>query len=314
MNRSLHHAASTSIVVVGLHACGHYGIDYGQDTLRDGSTPVTDESGAESSVATHASESKPSSQTSDDAKSDKPTKPERDAGTTHGEAGVGSSTDESGSDSSGRDGSSHSVTSTATTSTDSRVDSEVPHDSGASDAGITDDGGAPTLDASIDVPDAGEGSTEPGTLDGGGPLCEPDCICLFDQCDLACLQSECLATCEPGVECDVSVGPAEVVELQCNAGAICTAADMVAPSVEVVCRGEGECRTECRADQHCDVACEGSGRCEAKCHDQATCAVSCAEGRECYVTYDDVENVELTCEGRSAKACDGFLTCNESCP
>ncbi len=42
--------------------------------------------------------------------------------------------------------------------------------------------------------------------------------------------------------------------------------------------------------------------------------MTCAEGRECYVTYDAIENAELTCEGGVAKTCDGFLTCNESCP
>lgn len=306
-------ALLTSMVVLGLQGCGHYGIDYGGETRSDGSTPFTDDTGTQSSANTDNSPSKPSTVTSNDDRSEKPDKPRRDAGPTKdGEAGMDPSTGDVASDSSGV-GSGGASTSAFSSKNDSSADSVGSDDAGVLDAGEMDDGGAATtMDASMDA-NAPDDTTDLA-VDAGNPLCDPNCACLFDQCELSCLQAECLATCEPGVECQIAVGPAEVLDLLCNAGAVCTAGDILAPRVEVVCRGEGECRTECTGDQSCDVSCEGSGRCETKCHDQATCSVTCAEGRECYVTYDDIENAELTCEGGVAKTCDGFLTCNESCP
>lgn len=202
---------------------------------------------------------------------------------------------------------------------------------GGTHGGVPKDAGADasaTRDASDDASDnPGETKTDVETgietgegepsaaLDGGIPLCDPVCACESGlECNLLCGENECLANCKSSAQCEVVVGAAPVVEIECAAGAYCATSGISGLNVDVTCSGEGECHTECNDNQSCFVQCEGPGRCVSKCHGTGMCDVKCAEGAECYVVYENIDHVALNCGDRAIKLCDGIATCNELCP
>lgn len=196
------------------------------------------------------------------------------------------------------------------------VDPDEPKDAGA-DASATRDASSDGSDNTGETKTDDEtGVSDPAVdLDGGVPACDPVCACAQGlECNLLCGEGECLASCGASAQCEVVVGDAPVVEIECAAGAYCATSGISGLDVDVTCSGEGECHTECNDNQSCFVQCEGPGRCVSKCHGSGMCDVKCAEGVECYVVYDNLDHVALNCGDRAIKICDGIATCNELCP
>ncbi len=295
------------------HGCGHYGVDLDGSTdasvepKGDGGKPsVTDESKPYEVTTNY--DSAPTTSHSADDKSEKP-KPPKDGG------GIG----------------------------ETMGDAAVTGDASKSETTGADTGEVPSKDASVDdtwLPDGGqtlEAGTPPNTgevhdtseprdptlppfdagasSDAGPPTCDPNCSCVEQgQCELICLAEECVADCEANAVCDVVVGVSPTVKIDCAEGAVCSAVDVVAEVFDVTCLGEGDCHTHCGGEQSCAVECKGPGRCITKCHDAATCNVTCKDGADCYVLYDNLDNVELTCETGELTQCASSVTCGSACP
>ncbi len=293
--QSLFLGATGSIAALAVTSCGHYGVDYGGS--RDASVDATEEKTKDRDKTSGAAESQPSDTKSDastrgETKPGKPTRPFEDAG-------PGSET--------ARDGGSHSGDGTESIAAPSSDTLDASADGGRlDDGGVRRDAGSTESETSRDVPNP--------LVDGGNPLCEPHCDCpIGGDCELLCLQSDCTVTCASETECQILVGPAASVELECGAGAVCVASGIASSAVGVTCHGEGECETQCEDGQHCEVTCQGPGKCVTQCNEEATCDVTCVDGAECYVVHDDRENVELTCQTGAVKPCDGYLTCQDAC-
>lgn len=300
--------------------CGHYGVDLdgavqdaaisetttGKDKPTKPDETTASDGGEQTSRGPDASAGHPSDET-------KPGKTE-DTGLTIGEtntlvsdvSGTHGGTSGGGMSGSGTQG----VDSTEPK--DAGPDASVSRDAASSD---TQDNPGETRGMEAGADSSADDGPTAVTLDGGVPICEPLCSCAQgSDCNLVCGQDECLASCEPGAQCQVAVGVAPVVEITCGAGASCATTEISTLSVDVTCVGEGECHTECDDNQSCSVQCDGPGRCVSKCHGTATCDVDCADGAECYVVYDNLDHVSLNCGARAVKICDGVATCNELCP
>lgn len=286
----------------GASACGHYGVDL------DGVVDASIDASGESDTTTKPSKPKPSETAVSDSSA-----PNSSDGKTHD--GSSSEIDISNGDASVTGGETKEPAETEPTRDVTSGDAAPPTDASV-DGSIVEDAGA-DADASWDVESSEEPDSETtrGNSDAGPPICEPTCSCAEGvDCDLLCLGQECLATCEANALCDVVVGAAPTVKVDCARGALCSALEMTAESVNVTCSGEGDCHAECDGEQDCAVDCKGPGRCVTKCHGEAQCDVTCKEGAECFVVYDNVENVTLTCDVGSVNHCDGLVTCDAACP
>lgn len=261
------------------HGCGHYGVDL--DGVVDASKPAK----PSQSHGTESGETRPADSSDSDPKGG----PALDAGadTSKKNPSVSYTTDGSSGDS-------------------TRSDAQTPRDAAAD--GSVDDGG---LDASSD------GGTNQDTRrnDAGTATCDASCACAagFD-CELVCGDQRCHASCESDARCDVSVGNAPEVTIDCAKGASCSAVDMTGEDTRVVCAGEGNCRAECGLQESCVVECKGQGRCVTTCHGDTMCNVTCKAGADCSVIYDTFEHVALVCEVGELNYCDGIVTCGLPCP
>lgn len=302
--------------VLGLASCGHLGVELdGIEDSFDAAASTTSSgkgSGSSSGGTSGLASTKPIDSSS--SKGDEPTKSSDPGSTTSGV--------------STKDGGASSHGGTHWTA-DGSVGTDVG-DAAVLDGSLPDDAAVDAaIDGSVSQPmrDGGAGSSwDGGRRDGGtrpwpwfdGSFsgCEPDCSCVEPGgCNVLCLTSECQVGCDPGTSCNVGVGEAESIKVECGESAICRIKDAVAEVVDVTCVGGGECIAECGNGQQCNVECLG-GNCLANCKDAAHCNVTCAEGAlGCVVEVNpDSPNVDLTCDVGPVKDCGDYFACGQCEP